>query len=84
MSARRSKHTKWKRKSESADDGKHSVLLVGGPFDRVMIRISETTPRIAVGHDVENQHVYGRVDDPDSGEYLGAYAWIDPDAPADG
>lgn len=60
-------------------DDKTSVLLVGGPYDKVMIKLTKTPDTVDVGNDVLGRHKYGKVTDPDTGEYLGAYAWIDPE-----
>lgn len=44
------------------------VSLLGGPYDRQSVDLSKTPPRIQIGDDI-----YYRIDDPDSGECLGAY-----------
>jgi hypothetical protein len=47
------------------------VLLIGGRWDRYRVELSKTPPRVLVGNEI-----YDRVDDPDTGEFLGGYARI--------
>jgi len=46
-----------------------SVLLLGGPYDRQTVRLSNTPKRIEI-----SGLIYERIDDPDTGNGLGAYA----------
>lgn len=70
---------KIKRKQNAVDD-RPTALLVGGPFGGVMTHLNSLPDVIEVGHDVDHRHQYGKLTDPDTGRYLGAYAWLDPDA----
>lgn len=46
------------------------ALLIGGPFDGRKVSLTRTPPRIeAAGV------TYDRLDDPDTGEYLGGYVF---------
>jgi hypothetical protein len=45
------------------------VALLGGPYDGHRVSLISTPPRILVG-----EEPYVRVDDPDTGEFLGGYA----------
>jgi hypothetical protein len=47
-----------------------TVLLIGGRFDRHRVRLSATPPRIEVGGEIGEQ-----ITDPDTGAFLGAYAF---------
>lgn len=49
------------------------AVLIGGPFDRRKVTLSRTPLRILVG-----SRLYLRLDDPDTGEYLGGYALQNP------
>lgn len=46
--------------------------FIGGPLDGVEARIASTPRRVE-----HKGHTYERIDDPDTGEYLGAYAAVD-------
>jgi hypothetical protein len=48
------------------------VLLLGGPYDRHLAALPYMPERISVGLDAA---MYARMDDPDTGEPLGAYVW---------
>lgn len=67
-----------KRKQNAVDD-RPSALMIGGPFNMVMIRVNALEEVIELGHDVDHRHRYGKMTDPDTGAYLGTYAWLDPD-----
>ena len=69
---------KLKRKSNVVDD-RPTALLIGGPFNLVNMRLNSTPDVIQVGQNVDNVQQYGKVTDPDTGAYLGCYAWLDPD-----
>lgn len=45
------------------------VLLIGGPFDRITVHLRKEPRRILIAG-----RIYERIDDPDTGEGLGAYA----------
>lgn len=45
------------------------VSFIGGPFDRCRTGLLHTPPRVIMGGEV-----YERIDDPDTGEFLGGYA----------
>lgn len=47
----------------------HDTVLLGGPFDRYRTRLTRTPGCIVL-----EGTFYERVDDPDTGRYLGAYA----------
>jgi len=48
------------------------VRLIGGTHDRRVTRLAKTPRRIRVAG-----QVYERVEDPETGEFLGAYAVLD-------
>ena len=48
------------------------AALLGGPYDGLRADLTRTPPSVLVGEDREP---YERVDDPETGEYLGGYAW---------
>jgi hypothetical protein len=52
------------------------VRLIGGPYDRALTVITDTPKHIAI-----EGAAYERIDDPDSGEYLGGYVFRPRDAP---
>ena len=45
-----------------------SVRILGGPYDGFKVEILGTPPRIQI-----KDCVYDRIDDPDTGEFLGGY-----------
>lgn len=45
-----------------------SVLLLGGPFNGRTVSLRKEPPRIQIAG-----RIYERIDDPDTGEGLGAY-----------
>ena len=47
-----------------------SVTLCWGPFGGRRVTLSATTPRIRIG-----TSTYCRIDDPDTGEFLGGYTY---------
>lgn len=47
-----------------------AVVLIGGPHNRARGHLARTPPRIQVA-----RSCYGRVDDPDTERYLGAYVY---------
>ena len=52
------------------------IILLGGPHDRSTAEVSSQPPRICVvARALEEPVTYVRVDDPDTGEPLGAYVW---------
>lgn len=59
---------------EGFPDPNDLTLLVDGPYAGSKVKLSHTPPRIEVGG-----VVYTRIDDPDTGEGLGAYAREVPD-----
>lgn len=52
--------------------GGHGIraYLIHGSFNRQTVDLSKTPPRIQIG-----DQVYHRIDDPDTGEYLGGYSY---------
>lgn len=49
------------------------VRLLGGRYDRSRVTLSKTPPVIFVGSER-----YERIDDPDTGEFLGGYVQEEP------
>lgn len=45
-----------------------AALLIGGRFDRAKVELTQAPQRIEVAG-----QLYKRLDDPDTGEYLGGY-----------
>jgi hypothetical protein len=60
------------------------VLFMGGPYDRWKADLTKTPQRVqfGLGGDKGPPAFYERVDDPDTGEFLGGYAWVDARASA--
>lgn len=50
------------------DADREALHLIGGPFDGVQVQLTETPLHI----DIDGVR-YKRLDDPDTGEFLGAY-----------
>lgn len=49
---------------------RHPVVLIGGPYDRIKANLSREPERIEI-----NGRTYERIDDPDTGRSLSAYAY---------
>lgn len=50
-----------------------SAVLLGGPHHRLRATLAATPSRVQVD---PGGVIYSRVDDPDTGEYLGGYAFV--------
>lgn len=56
------------------------VVFIGGPHDGKRGEIRHTPDRVVLGRAGGSMATYERIDDPDTGEFLGGYAWVNPEA----
>jgi hypothetical protein len=62
--------TRWENLLLQEDKDKwQNVVLIGGPADKFEFSLREAPKRLLVG-----DTVYERIDDPDTGDFLGGYA----------
>src|SRR5699024_728031 len=73
-SCRNARSPNWQSTSSASgeammsDTDREALHLIGGPFDGVQVQLTETPLHI----DIDSVR-YKRLDDPDTGEFLGAY-----------
>lgn len=57
------------------------AVFIGGPVNGYRGELMHLPDQVAIGQPGSKETaIYERVDDPDTGDYLGGYAWVDPDA----
>lgn len=66
------------------DEPQIRAVFIGGPYDgwRALLRRTPERVQFGLGGERSPKANYERIDDPDSGEYLGGYAWVDPESVA--
>lgn len=58
-------------RSEVTADSSDQAAFIGGPYDQAKARLVRCPPSVKIA----DVYYYERIDDPDTGEYLGGYVY---------